>query len=70
VIKFAVDPPLHRALDVGEVGHHVAAIERVGLDLQLHDGVVPVRVFADAVVVEQPVAVAELQPLGHRVHSL
>ena len=48
---------------------HVARVEAVGADLDLGQRVVPVRVLADAVVVEQPVAVAELDALGDEIHS-
>ena len=41
----------------------------VGLDFDLRDGVVAVRVLADAVVVEQAVAVAEVDALGHGIHA-
>ena len=40
----------------------------LGPDLDLGDGVVPVRMLADAVVVEQPMAVAEVDALGDGVH--
>ena len=64
VIELAVDPSLDDALDVGEIAHHVAVVERAAADFDLGDGIVAVRMFADAVVVEQPVAVAELNFLG------
>ncbi len=69
MIQLAIDPAFHRALDVGEVGHHVAPVERFRLDFQFHHGVVPVRMLADAVVVEQPMAVTEIEALGDRVHN-
>src|SRR5262245_41252909 len=53
VIELAVDPSLDDALDVAEVDDHVARVERVGANLDLGDGVVAVRMLADAVVVEQ-----------------
>ena len=69
VIQLAIDPGLHDPLDIVEVGHHVARVERLGLDLDFSDGVVSVRMFADAVVVEQPMAVAEVDTLVTE-HSL
>ena len=39
-----------------------------GAHLDLRGRVVPVRVLADAVVVEEPMAVAELDALGDGVH--
>ena len=67
--QLAIDPALHRALDVREIGHHVAAVERLGLNLELDDRVMAVRMLADAVVVEQPMAVTEVQALGDRIHA-
>ena len=69
VIELAIDPALDDPLDVAEVADHVAVVERVGAHLDLRRGVVAVRVLADAVVVEQPVAVAEVDFLGDRVHT-
>jgi hypothetical protein len=70
VIEVPVDPPLDHALDVAEVDDHVAVVERIGADLDLRDRVVAVRMLADAVVVEQAVPVAEVDPLRDRVHTL
>ena len=63
-----IDPSLHDPLDVAEVADHVAAVQRFGPDLDLGDRVVPMRMLADAVVVEQTVAVAEVYGLGDRIH--
>jgi hypothetical protein len=60
VIELAVDPALDDALDVAEVAHHVAVVQRAGPDLDLRRRVVPVRVLADPVVIEQPMAVTEV----------
>ena len=68
VIELAIDPAFDDPLDVAEIHHHVAVVEAVGADVDLDRRVVAVRVLADAVVVEQPVAVAELDPLGDEVH--
>jgi hypothetical protein len=53
VVELAIDPSLHDALDVAEVHDHVARIKSVGADFDLCDRVVPVRVLADTVVVEE-----------------
>ena len=68
VIELAIDPALDDPLDVAEVAHHVAAVERVGAHFDFRDGVVAVRMLADAVVVEQPMAVAEVDALGDGIH--
>ena len=64
VVELAIDPSLDDPLDVREIAHHVAVVERPAADFDLGDGVVAVRVLADAVVVEQAMAVAELNFLG------
>ena len=69
VIELAIDPALHEPLDVRKIGDHVARVEPIGPDVDLDDGVVAVRMFADAVVVEQPVAVAEVDALGDEIHA-
>jgi hypothetical protein len=69
VIELSIDPALHDPLDVAEVDHHVARIERIGANLDLGNGVVPVRMLADAVVVEQSMPVAEVDALGDGVHT-
>ena len=65
VIDRLVDPALDDALDVAEVADHVAIVERSRPHFDLRDGVVAVRMLADAVVVEQAVTVAELDLLGN-----
>ena len=70
MIELAIDPALHDALDVAEVGDHVAAVEPIGAHLDFGDGVVAVRMLADAVVVEQAMAVAELDALGDEIHRI
>src|SRR5262245_59779562 len=57
VVELPVDPALDDPFDVVEVAHHVAAVERAGAYFDLSYGVVAVGVLADAVVVEQAVAV-------------
>src|SRR5215471_5728128 len=59
VIELAIDPPLHDPLNIAEVAYHVPLVELTGAHFDFSDRVVPVRVLADAVVVEQAVAVAE-----------
>jgi nucleotide-binding universal stress UspA family protein len=68
VIEFTVDPGLHDLLDVRKIHDHVAMIERLCLDVDLDHGVVPMRKFAVAVVVEQTMAVAKINALGNQVH--
>ena len=69
VIELAIDPPFDHALDVAEVDDHIALVEAIRPDLDLHGGVVPVRVFAHAVVIEQPVTVTEVDAFGNEIHK-
>jgi hypothetical protein len=70
VIELFVDPSLHDTLDVAEVADHVAIVERARSNLNLGDGVMAVRMPANAVVVEQPMAVTEIDALGHGIHTI
>jgi hypothetical protein len=64
MIEMRVDPAFHNPLDVAEITHHVARVELRRPHLDLRDRIVAVRVFADTVVVEQPVAVTEIYLFG------
>src|SRR5262245_13128426 len=68
VIELPVDPPLDHPLDVAEIADHIPVVERAGADLDLGDGVVAVGMLTDAVVVEQTMAVAEVDALGNAIH--
>ena len=69
VVELAVDPALDHPLDVAEVADHVAVVERAGAHLDFGHGVVAVRMLADAVVVEQAVAVAEVDTFRDGRHG-
>lgn len=64
MIQLAVDPSFYDSLDVGEIAHHVAAVEHTRPDFNLGDGVVAVGVLTDSVVVEEAMAVAKFDFLG------
>lgn len=57
-------------LDIVEVDDHAALIERLGAELNLHFRVVPMQEPALAVVIEQAMAVAEMDFFGDGVHKL
>ena len=65
MIELAIHPALDDALDVGEIADHVPVVERAAAHFDLGDGIVAVGMLADAVVVEQPMPVAELDLLGN-----
>mgnify|MGYP003694255051 CR=1 FL=1 len=68
MVELFVDPGLYDSLDVCEIAHHVATVERGRLNFNLGDCVVAVRMFADAFVVQQSMAVTEVDALGDRIH--
>src|SRR5207245_4392101 len=65
-----IDPPFHDALDVAEIADHIASVELAGAHFDFRHGVVSVRVLANAVVIEQPVPVTEVDPFGDRIHPV
>ena len=68
MVELTVDPAFDDVLEVAEVTDHVTVVERGRPNLDLSDGIVPVRMFADTLVVQQAMAVAEVDPLGDGVH--
>jgi hypothetical protein len=64
VIELFVDPALYNPLDVTEIAHHVARVELPGADFDFRYRVMAVRMLAHTVVVEQPMAVAEIYAFG------
>ena len=69
VVERLIDPRADDLLDLGEIDHHAERIERGRLDRDDRLAVVPVQVLALAGVVEEPVAVAEEDFLGHAEHG-
>ena len=69
MIELAIDPAFDDALDVAEVGTPCCGCRGVSVRTSISaERVVAVRMLADAVVVEQAVAVAELDALGDEIH--
>src|SRR5437867_9556924 len=68
VIDLLIDPALDDSLDIAEVAHHVAAVELSGAHFDFCDRIVPMRMLADAVVVEQPMAITEINTFSDRIH--
>lgn len=69
MIETLVDERLRRGLQVAEVHHEPAVVEGFASDDDLDLAVVPVDPRALADVVEQPVAVAEVNDLGDLEHG-
>jgi hypothetical protein len=63
VVELTIHPAFDDPLDVREIAHHVAAIERAAGDFDFRHRVVAVRVLADAVVIQQAVAVTKFYAL-------
>ena len=70
MVEVLVDPVADHVLDVREIDHHAPRVELFGLDRDDGPAVVAVQVLALAVVVEQPVAVAEVDFARHSKHGL
>ena len=68
VVERRIDPAFHDALDVAEIADHIAVVELAGAHFDFRHGVVSVRVLANAIVIEQPVPVTEVDALGHGIH--
>ena len=64
MVELAIDPRLDDPLDVAEITDHVTRIERATPNFDLGHGVVAVRVFTHTVVVEETMAVAEVDAFG------
>ena len=70
MVQLAIEPALHDSLNLGKVTHHCTLIERRGAYFDLHEPVVSVQVPARAVVVEQPMSIAELDALRDRIGGM
>ena len=68
VVPGVVEPFLEALLDLDEIHHHAPFIQRGGGQFDLHLGVVPVKQTAFAVVVEEPVAVGEMDFFRDFIH--
>ena len=69
MVEVGIDPAGDDPLDVGEVEHHAAVVKLLGLDGDDGVAVVPMQVAALAVVVEQAMAVAEVDFSGDAEHG-
>jgi hypothetical protein len=69
VIERPVDPGLKNILDLGKIAHHAPGVQRLGADLHLDFAVVAMKIAAFSVVIQQPVAVAEMNFLRHLEHE-
>jgi hypothetical protein len=68
VIQLRIDPAANLRFNLSEIFHHPQPIQCGGRQFNFHGAVVAVQVTALARIVEQPMAVAELQHFGHAVH--
>lgn len=69
MIELLVDPGLQASLDVAEVDHHAPFIERLRFERDQGPGIMAMQVPALAVIVEQPVPVAETDLLDDAEHG-
>jgi len=64
-----VDPLLDRHFDLIEVAHHPFPIQPLGGELDCHLAIVSVEILALALVVQEPMAVAEVDGACDPVHA-
>ena len=69
VIEVVINPPLHMLLDVAEIDQHAPVIQFVRFENDDGLAVVSVEVAALALVVEQAMAVAEVDFSGNAIHE-
>ena len=67
VIQFGIDPGLDYRVDVAEVDHHAPMVETLAGDLHFNSAVVAVEMATFPLIVEQAMAVAEIDVLGDSV---
>ena len=60
MIQIFVDPAADDPLDVIEIEHHAVRVEPRGIERQNRPTVVPVQMAALALVIQQPMAVTEV----------
>jgi hypothetical protein len=69
MVQGFIDPGVKDVFDLGEIAHHAPDVQGVCAQLHFHLPVVPVEVAAFAIVVHEPVAVAEMDFLRHVKHE-
>jgi len=69
VVQFPVQPDRHNLLHLGKIPNHPDRIQIFRLELDLDSAVMPVEMAAFALVIHEPVAVAEMKGLGDFVHE-
>src|SRR6185436_1721432 len=68
VIELLINPDLHGSFDVAEVDNHAAFVEMVTFHRNQGPAIVAVEEATLAVVIKQPVAVAEINFASNAVH--
>lgn len=70
VIEIVIDPGLHDPFNFAEVDDHAELVELVALDGDDSDAIVPMQMATLTGVVEQAMAVAEVDFAGNSVHGI
>lgn len=70
MIEVVIDPAADDAFDIREVEHHATFIERIGFDRDDGSAVVSVQKTAFAGIVQEPMAVAEVNLAGYLEHGI
>lgn len=67
VIQFGIDPGLDHLVDVAEIHHHAPVVQLLADNLHFNFAVVAVKMTTFPLVVEQPMAVAEINVFSDSV---
>ena len=67
VIQFGIDPGLDHLVDIAKIHHHATMVEMFADNLHFNSAVVAVEMATFPLIVEQAMAVAEIDVLGDSV---
>jgi len=69
VIEIVVDPRLHHPLDLAEINDHAQSIELIALNSNDRRAIVPMQMPALATVIQQPMAITEVDFASNSMHG-
>lgn len=69
VIQFLVNPGLHDLVDVSEINYHASVVELLRHDFDFDFAVVPVKMLALAVVVDETMPIAKMDFFRYFVNN-
>ena len=69
VIEVVIDPRLHHPFDLAEIDDHAQRIELIALNSNDRRAIVPMQMPALATVIQQPMAVTEVDFASNSMHG-